>query len=151
MLLDERNPESIRAIVVTHAAFRIGVYVGIALSVVLTTWIIVANRVPFLEPFDRERNLAATTLIGLFALIPIMRYMSAPRSLLASGLVAWAILSFVYRLLCIPFPGLSGIRTPTQVLMLGALFYLISATVAWMIALVWRVRQSQPPHSHANR
>ncbi|SRR6266478_138186 len=151
MLLEEKNPESMRAIAVTHAAFRIGVYVGIALSVVLTTWIIVANRVPFLEPFDRERNLAATTVMGLFALIPIMRYMSAPRSLLASGLVAWAILSFVYRLLCLHFPGLSGIRTPTQVLMLGALFYLISATVAWMIALVWRVRQSQPPHSHANR
>jgi hypothetical protein len=151
MLLDEKNPESMRAIAVTHAAFRIGVYVGIALSVVLTTWIIVANRVPFLEPFDRERNLAATTVIGLFALIPIMRYMNAPRSLLASGLVAWAILSFVYRLLCLYFPGLSNIRTPTQVLMLGALFYLISATVAWMIALVWRVRQSQPPHSHANR
>jgi hypothetical protein len=151
MLLDEKNPESVRAIAVTHAAFRIGVYVGIALSVSLTTWIIVANRVPFLEPFDRERNLVATTVIGLFALIPIMRYMSAPRSLLASGLVAWAILSFVYRLLCLHFPGLYNVRTPTQVLMLGALFYLISATVAWMIALVWRVRQSQPPHSHVNR
>jgi hypothetical protein len=151
MPLDTKNPDSLRAIAVTHAAFRIGVYVGIALSVVLTTWVIVANRVPFLEPFDRERNLIATTVIGLFALIPIMRYMSAPRSLLASGLVAWAILSFVYRLLCLHFPGLYNVLAPTQVLMLGALFYLISATVAWMIALVWRVRQRQPPHSHANR
>jgi hypothetical protein len=151
MLLEEKNPELVRAIAITHAAFRVGVYVGVALSVSLTTWIIVANRVPFLEPFDRERNLIAATVIGLFALIPIMRYMSAPRSLLASGLVAWTILSFVYRLLCLHFPGLYNVRTPAQVLMLGALFYLISATVAWMIALVWRVRQSQPPHSHANR
>jgi hypothetical protein len=117
----------------------------------LTAWVLIANRVPFLEPFDRERNLAATTVIGLFALVPIMRYMNAPRSLLLSGLVAWSILSFAYSLLCLYFPGLSGIRTPAQVLMFGALFYLISATVAWMIALVWRVRQSRPPHSRVNR
>jgi hypothetical protein len=150
MLLDDKNPESVRSAAARHAAFRIGVYLGIALSVVLAAWVIIANRVPFLEPFDRERNLAATTVIGLFALVPIMRYMNAPRSLLLSGLVAWSILSFVYSLLCLHFPGLSTVRTPMQVLMFGALFYLISATVAWMIALVWRVRQSRP-RSHVNR
>jgi len=151
MSVGENNPESARRNAVKHVAFRIGVYVGTALSVSLTAWIILANRVPFLEPFDRERNLAAAALIGLFALIPVMRYMNAPRSLLVSGLVAWGMLSFVYRLLCIFFPRLSGIRTPTQVLMLGALFYLISATVAWMVAVVWRIRQSNSTHSHVNR
>jgi len=151
VLLHEKNPESVRAGAASHAALHIGVYVGIALSVVFTAWVIVANRVPFLEPFDRERNLAAATVIGLFALVPVMRYMNAPRSLLLSGLVAWSILSFAYRLLCLYFPGLSGIHTPTQILMEGALFYLISATVAWMISFVWRVRQSRAPHSHVNR
>jgi hypothetical protein len=151
ILLDGKNPESVRPGAARYAAFRIGVYVGIALSAALAAWVIVANRVPFLEPFDRERNLAATTVIGLFALLPIMRYMNAPRSLLLSGLVAWSIFSFMYSLLCLHFPGLSGIHTPTQVLMEGALFYLISATVAWMIALVWRVRQGRPPQSHVNR
>jgi hypothetical protein len=151
MLPPENNPESPRIGGIRHAAFRIGVYVGMALSVALTTWIFVANRVPFLDPFDRERNLAATTLIGLFALIPVMRYMNAPRSLLVSGLVAWAILSSVYRLLCLYFPGLYGIRTPTQVLMLGVLFYLISATVAWVGAVIWKVRQSDSSHSRLDR
>jgi hypothetical protein len=150
-LIRETNPESARRAIAHQIAMRIGVYVGIALSIALTIWIFLANRVPFLEPFDRERNLAATTLIGLFALIPVMRYMNAPRSLLVSGLIAWGMFSFVYRLLCIFFPRLSGIRTPTQVLMLGALFYLISATVAWMVAVVWRVRQNDSSHSHANR
>jgi hypothetical protein len=151
MLLDQKNPESVRPGAARHAEFRIGVYVGTALAMALIAWVIIANRVPFLEPFDRERNLAATTVIGLFALVPIIRYMNAPRSLLLSGLAAWSILSFAYTLLCLYFPGLSGIRTPTQVLMFGALFYLISATVAWMISLVWRVRQSRPPHSRVNR
>ena len=151
MSVRESNPGPVRRAAAQHVAVWIGVYTGLALSVSLTAWIIVANRFPFLEPFDRERNLAATTLIGLFALIPVMRYMNAPRSLVMSGLVAWGMLSFSYRLLCVFFPRLSGIRTPTQVLMFGALFYLISATVAWMVAVVWKVRQSDSTHSHVNR
>jgi hypothetical protein len=144
-LMDLSRPARVR-----YAPFRVGVYLGITISVSLLAWIIVANRVPFLDPFDRERNLAATTLIGFFALIPVIKYMHAPRSLLAAGLVGWTILSFVYRLLCLYFHGLAGIHTPTQVLMLGVLFYLISATVAWVGSVIWRVRQSDSSHSHVN-
>ncbi len=108
----------------------------------LTTWILVANRLPFLGAFDRERNMVASTLLGLFALVPVIRYMRAPRSLLMSGLAGWAIFSFVYRLLCLYFSMLSTIRTPTQVLMIGVLFYLIAATVAWLGAVIWNVRKT---------
>jgi len=139
-----RTTDKRRAEAAAQAAFRSGVYVGLALASGFTTWVVLANRAPFLEPFARERNLAAAAVLGLFALIPILRYMSTPRLLLLSGLVGWGILSFVYRLLCIFFTGLPGIRTPTEVLMMGALFYLISATVAWMGSLVWRVRETHP-------
>jgi F0F1-type ATP synthase membrane subunit a len=147
MLASDNHPQFVRPASAAYFAFRIGLYVGLALSFTLIAWIFVANRIPFLEPFDRERNMAATTVMGLFGLIPIMRYVNAPRSLAVSGLVAWAILSFTYRVLCAFFPRLSEIRTPTQVLMLGLLFYLITATVAWMVGLVWRIRQSDSPHS----
>ena len=148
MLLPQKTPGSIRAATGRHVAFRLGLYLGFALSVMLTIWI---SRVPFLEQFDRERDLIATTVLGLFALIPVMRYVNQPRSLLLSGLVAWTILSFAYRLLCLDFPQLYNILTPTQVLAMGMLFYLISATVAWMVAVIWRVRQSDSSHSHVNR
>lgn len=132
-----------------HAAFRTGVYVGTALAAALTAWVLVANRMPYLEPFDHERNLAAATVFGACALVPILRYLSTPRLLMLCGLVAWAILSFVYRLLCIYFSGLSGIRTPMQVLMLGVLFYLIAATLVWLGSLVWRVRhESRETQAH---
>jgi F0F1-type ATP synthase membrane subunit a len=147
MSATDNHPHSVRPASAAYFAFRIGLYVGLALSFTLICWIFVANRIPFLEPFDRERNMAATTVMGLFGLIPIMRYVNAPRSLAVSGLVGWAILSFTYRVLCAFFPRLSEIRTPTQVLMLGVLFYLITATVAWMLGLIWRIRQSDPPHS----
>jgi hypothetical protein len=151
MLLREKTPGAVRPAIVRHLTLRIGLYVGFALSVMLTTWIFLANRVAFLEPFDRERDLIATTVIGLFALIPVMRYVNAPRSLLLCGMAAWTILSFTYRLLCLDFPQLYNILTPTQVLAMGMLFYLISATVAWMVAVIWRVRQSDSSHSHVNR
>ena len=144
MIGEARSTDKHRAEAV-QAAFRTGVYVGLAQAGVFTTWVVMANRAPFLEPFARERNVAAAAVLGLFALIPILRYMSTPRLLLLCGLVGWGILSFVYRLLCIFFTGLPGVRTPTQVLMMGALFYLISATVAWMGSLVWRVRET---HAH---
>jgi hypothetical protein len=150
-MLDDKAPESVRTATVRHVAFRIGLYIGLALSVVLTIWVFLSNRVTFLEPFDRERDLIATSVIGLLALIPVIRYINAPRSLLLSGLAAWTILSFTYRLLCLDFPGLYNILTPMQVLAMGMLFYLISATVAWMVAVVWRVRQSDSSHSHINR
>ena len=151
MLLHEKTRKSVRSGTVGQVAFRIGLYLGFALSVLLTTWIFLAHRVSFPEPFDHERDLIATTVIGLCALIPVMRYVNAPRSLLLSGLVAWTILSFTYRLLCLDFPQLYNVLTPTQVLAMGMLFYLILATVAWMVAVVWRVRQSDSSHSHINR
>ena len=145
MPASENRAPSLRSASAAYFAVRIGLYVGLALSFTLICWIFVANRIPFLEPFDRERNMAATTVMGLFGLIPIMRYVNAPRSLAISGLVGWAILSFTYRVLCAFFPRLSEIRTPTQVLMLGVLFYLITATVAWVFSLLWRIGQSAPP------
>ena len=103
-LVDELKTETQRLVVAGRSAFRIGVYIGIALAVTLIAWILVANRLPFLDVFGRERNMVASTLFGPFALVPVIRYMGAPRSLLMSGLVGWAILSFVYRLLCLTFP-----------------------------------------------
>jgi hypothetical protein len=144
MLIDELKTETQHLRAAGRPAFRVGVYVGIALAITLTAWILVANRVPALEAFDRERNMVASALLGLFVLVPVIRYMSAPRSLLMSGLVAWTMLSFVYRLLCLYFSALPTIRTPAQVLMIGFLFYLIAATVAWLGAVIWRVRKSHP-------
>ena len=151
MIWGKTTTEGRNAEAAVHGAVRTGVYVGLALASVFTAWVILANRAPFLELFGRERNLAATTILGLFGLLPILRYRGAPRLLLLCGLVGWAMLSFVYRLLCIFFTGLTGIRTPTEVLMFGVLFYLIAATVAWMASLVWRVRQSASQETHAHR
>ena len=73
-----------------NASVRTGIYVGILLSIAFSGWVIVANRVPVLDRFALARNLAAVALLGLIALIPVLRFWRMPGNLLASSLVAWA-------------------------------------------------------------
>jgi hypothetical protein len=130
-----------------NAAVRTGVYSGMGLSLVLVAWVFVANRIPALEPFAKERNLAAAVALALFAAIPVLRFLRLPGPLLASGLVAWTILSFVYRLLCVLFWGLAERFSAVHVFALGAVVYMLIATVSWIGTCIWRARSSDSSHS----
>ena len=113
---------------------------GIALSVVLVTWLLLANRVPFLERFAWERNLAAAVALVLLALVPLVRYLRAPWLLLVSGITAWAIFSLSYRGCFLFFPGLAQRIGTFHLFMLGSVLYTIAATLAWIGSFVWKVR-----------
>jgi|ERR1700682_3895735 len=131
-----------------NAATRTGVYCGVGLALIFTTWVFVANRMPALEGFALERNLAGALAMGLFAAIPVLRFLRFPGHLLASSLVAWSILSLTYRLLCIHFWGLTARYTAVQILTLGAVVYMILATIAWIAACIWRARETDVSHSN---
>jgi hypothetical protein len=132
------------------SAFRMGVYIGLCLFAVFGGWLVAANRFAVFERFAFERNVLAVAVMGLFAAIPILRFIRRPGSLLGSGLVAWAIFSFLYRIVCLYFAGLSSWHSAWQVFMAGFLLYLIAATLAWLVGLVWRVRASHsaPRQNH---
>jgi hypothetical protein len=129
-----------------NAAVRTGVYSGVFLTLVLTGWLVLANRVPILERFALERNIAGGALLGLLALVPIVRFMLMPGHLLASSLVAWFIFSLSYRILCVFFRELSTRLSPFQVFMLGAVVYMIVTTVCWIGTLIWKARGSDVSH-----
>lgn len=131
-----------------HAPVRLGVYIGVCLSVVFAVWLIIANRVPILVPLALERNVAAAALLILLALIPILRFIRSPWSLLVSGITCWAILSFVYRILCLFFDALNDWHSTTQVFVLGLVVYLIAATLSWLGTLLWRAREAKPARLH---
>lgn len=132
-----------------NAAVRTGVYAGVGLSLVLISWVFVANRFPGLEIFAKERNLAAAVALALFAAIPVLRFLRLPGPLLASGLVAWAVLSFAYRMLCVFFWGLADRFSAVHVFMLGAVVYMLIATVSWICTCIWRAREdSSRSHAH---
>jgi uncharacterized membrane protein YvlD (DUF360 family) len=132
--------------VIKNAAIRTGVYSGVGLSMVLVAWLVVANRAPSLEQFALDRNLAAAVALGLFAAVPVLRFLRLPGPLLASGLVAWTILALTYRLLCVYFWGLAERFSAVHIFTLGAVLYMIVATLSWIGTCVWRARESKISH-----
>ncbi|MBS1840285.1 MAG: hypothetical protein JSS69_14885 [Acidobacteria bacterium] len=130
------------------SAFRLGVYIGLCLFGVFGVWVVVANKFPVFERVAFGRNILAFVAAVLFALIPIARFRKSPGSMLGSGLIAWAVFSFLYRLSCLYFTALPLWHTAWQVFTAGALLYLIAATLAWIVGLVFRVRAS---HSAARQ
>ena len=138
--------------VIRNAAIRIGVYTGVCLALVFTAWLFLANHVPLLSRLALERNTAAAVLLCLFALVPILRFLSMPGHLLASGLIAWLIFSSYYRVLCYFFRKLSDWHSTFQVFMVGAVVYMILATLSWITVSIWRTREASVshPHNHAS-
>jgi hypothetical protein len=131
-----------------NLSVRVGVYVGVCLSLVLSVWIFVANRVPFLERFAFERNLAGAGVLGLLAVAPVLRFLRSPGNLLASSLVAWTIFSFTYRLLRIFFGHLGDKYSAFLIFVLGSVLYMILATLSWIGMLIWRARERDLSHPH---
>jgi hypothetical protein len=125
-----------------NAAIRTGVYSGVGSSMVLVAWLVVANRVPNLEPFALERNLAGAVALGLFAAVPVLRFLRLPGPLLAAGLIAWSITAFTYRLLGVYFWGLSARYGAVHLFTLGVIVYMIFATLSWIGTCISRARES---------
>jgi len=131
-----------------NVAVRTGIYAGVSLSLIFTAWIIVANRVPFLEPVATQRNIVAAALIFFFAAVPLMRFYRSPAELLVSALLAWGLLTLTYRILCLKFVLLEQHYSAFHVFVLGAVSYLLFATLSWIGTIIWRVHAADNSHSH---
>jgi len=129
-----------------NAAIRTGVYSGLGLALVFTTWVFVANRITTLEPLAFERNVVGAAALGLFGAVPVLRFLRFPGHLLASSLIAWAIFALTYRVLCIRFAGLAERYGAVHIFALGAVLYLILATVSWLGTVLWKARESHTSH-----
>ncbi len=132
--------------VLRNSSVRMGLYVGVALSMALGGWVLVANRVPGLDRFAFVRNLAAVSLLGLLALIPVLRFWRMPGNLLASSLVAWSIFSLGFRAISLDFPGLAQRYSAVQLFMLGAVVYMLVVTLSWIGTIIRRARASHASH-----
>ena len=131
-----------------NAAVRTGVYAGVFLSLIFTVWLVLANRVPTLEHFALERNIAAAAALCLFAAVPVLRFVRWPGHLLASGLIAWLIFTASYGILCMIFSRLGDTLSTFHVFMLGAVVYMIITTLCWLGSVIWRARESHASHTN---
>jgi hypothetical protein len=153
MRVHDRFPGNELALVLHDSGVRTGTCAGIGLAITFITWVYVANRVPALERVALERNVIAAVTLGLFFLVPVVRFMWQPGRLLVSSLTAWSIFALAYRGLCMHFPALEGRYSAVQVFTLGAIVYMILATLSWIGTCIWRVREShmsshRVSHSH---
>jgi hypothetical protein len=146
MLVRAHLPGYRRFHVFRNAAVRMGVYVGVCLTLVFAAWLVIANRAPFLERFALERNIAAAAILAFVAALPVFRFLRMPGHLLASGLLAWFIFSLSYRALCLIFRGLGRWHSTPQVFVLGAVVYMILTTLCWVVATIWRAREAHASH-----
>jgi hypothetical protein len=126
---------------------RVGIYTGVCLSLVFVAWILIANRIPFLEPLARQRNIAATLLLILIAAMPVVRFLRSPADLLLSGLLAWSLFTLTYRVLTFFFELLEEYYSAFHVFVMGAIAYLLCATLSWVGMIVWRARAANDTHS----
>ena len=129
-----------------NATTRTGVYAGLGLSIVFTVWVFLANFVPGLESLAFERNLIGAAAMGLFAAVPVLRFLRLPGCLLASSLIAWTIFALTYRVLCIRFDGLAARYGAMHLFALGAVLYLILTTVSWLGTALWKALTSHTSH-----
>ncbi|MGB7437036.1 MAG: hypothetical protein WBR26_12885 [Candidatus Acidiferrum sp.] len=128
-------------------AIRTGVYTGVSLSLIFGAWLLIANRAPFLAPVAMERNIIAAALLALFACVPIIRFYRLPNELLMSGLLAWSLLTLTYRIFCFKFGMLEEYYSAFHVFVLGAISYLVFATISWIGTIIWRVHATSS-HIH---
>jgi hypothetical protein len=131
-----------------NAATRTGLYAGLGMALILTTWLFIANRMTGLENLAFERNVLAAAAFGLVALVPVLRFARSPGNLLASSLIAWGVLTLAYSALGLHFQALSDRYSTPQILMLGSLVYMILATLSWIGTCIWKARASRVPHSN---
>ena len=131
-----------------NAPVRVGIYTGVCMTVVFSFWIAIANRVPFLEPFALQRNVAAVLVLCFFASLPILRFYRTSGDLLVSGLLGWSILTLAYGLLSMEFVLLDEEYSAFHIFVMGAVIYLIAATLSWIGSIIWRTRAAHIFHSH---
>jgi len=127
------------------AATRVGIYVGLSLSLIFTIWLGLANRVPWLEAFAMPRNLVAASLLLLSASFPLFRFFRSPSELLLSSLLGWGIFTFTYGLLCLKFILLDQHYSTFHLFVLGAIVYSLLATLCWIGTIIWKVHGSSHP------
>ena len=117
------------------AYLRIGVLTGVYLSCVFLAWLIVANRLPALEPFAGVRNIIAGGVLVAALGIPVLRFLNSPGKLFAAGLTAWTLLTISYIAAELHFTLLESRMGAFHVFVLGAISYGFVAVLDWVFLI----------------
>jgi hypothetical protein len=133
-------------VLVQNPAFGVGVFLGIGFSVAGATWLLLANRVPHLDQFAGERNVALGVAFALLGIVPTCRFTKSPGRNFLSGVTGWAILTTIYSVAELIFPRLATRLSAFHLFVLGCTLFGLLAALAWVVNLViiFRRARQQP-------
>jgi hypothetical protein len=134
-----------------NVTLRTGILSGIYLSCVFVAWLIVANRIPALEPFAEARNLVAGAVLVTLLAIPALRFRQEPGRLFAAGLTAWTLLTMTYLAAEMHFTLLESRMGALHVFVLGAVSYGFVAVLDWVFLMCAGVRHQHMAHMAQSR
>lgn len=121
--------------------FRLGVRLGVGFSVIGLAWLLLANRVPHLDQFASERNLALAVMFALLGFVPTCRFVKSPGRSFLSGITAWTILSVTYFVMELFFSRLAMRLSSFHLFVLGCMVFGFLAVLSWVVNLVFGLGQ----------
>jgi len=130
----------IRSGTVRNPAFSLGVLLGVCFSGVGLAWLLLANRVPHLDQFASDRNLALAIAFVLLGLVPACRFMKSPGRSFLSGITAWTILTAMYFVAELGFPRLATRLSAFHLFALGCMVFGLFAALSWVMNLAIMLR-----------
>ena len=129
---------------VQDPALSLGIFLGVCFSGIGLAWLLLANRVPDLDQFAAERNLALAVTFALLGIIPTCRFIKSPGRSFLCGVTGWAMLTAIYSVAELVFPRLATRLSAFHLFVLGCMLFGLLAVLAWVVNLVVmfrRVRQ----------
>lgn len=136
---------------VRDPTLRSGILVGAYLTAIMLGSLLLANRVPLLEPFAKFRNLFCAAVFLLAAILPVWRWRDSATPLFISGTLGWLIFSLMYWATGMYFIRLhTRFHRPMQVFLIGAVLYGLAAVTVWVTEMVRHAR-TQPINASRRR
>lgn len=120
-----------------------GCYTGTMLTIAMLGALVVANRIPALEPYAFERNAASYALLVILMLLPVLRFLNRPVRMFVASMTGWIMLTVAYDLAGVYFHNLFIVlqRTPFELLAEGAIVYGVLSVAAWVCAMILHARR----------
>jgi hypothetical protein len=119
---------------------RTGAIEGVLLCMLLTTWLLIANRVAYFDKFALLRNAAAVAALFLVGLIPIARFRNSPKDILPAGAIGLGMACLCYWAWTIYFEGLADRMGAFRIFVLGIVAYTLAAVLLWVGSMIRSAR-----------
>lgn len=131
---------------------RTGAAEGVLLSGIITTWLLIANRVPYFDRFASLRNAAAIAALFLVGLIPIAKFRNSAKDVLPAGAIGLGMACLCYWAWTVYFEGLADRMGAFQIFVMGIVLYTLASVILWVASMIRSARHHhQLQMQHAPR